>query len=110
MNVDKILEHLLDGTRYEDGNLYVANGTLYWRDVPMIELYPNEVVFYSLAFSGQELRLQRAMFDLMKQQGIIDRKAKFSEIEDYTISKCKLPRHKPKPVTVPVCDDTRGLL
>lgn len=111
MNADKILEHMLNGTQYEYENLWVYYGTLYLRGVPIIILRTDKVEFCPAA----SLPLQRAMFDLMKQQGVIAKKAKFPTIEvlsttGYSIPIARCKTHEPEPMTVPVCDDTRELL
>lgn len=109
VKAEEILQHMLDGTKYEDDNLSIADGTLYWHNVPVIVLHRDKVEFCSSSFVNENdtftvLIIQRAVFNLMQQRGMIDQKELFpafriSFFDGYSSS---ILRHEP--------DDTRGLL
>ena len=114
VDTEEILKHLLNGTKYRDSDLCVADGTLDWHGVHTVIVRPDEVLFCGSAFNEGALRFQQVLFSLMQRQGIIDREEKFPSTEvlcfsGYSIPRCK-PEPKFEPLTVPVCDDTRELL
>lgn len=114
ISAGELLKRLLNSTAYKDDDCSIFYDTLYFHDTPVIVLYHDEVIFCSSAFSTTALDLQRVMFDLMQQEGMIDQKEVFPEFQvlhlgGWTISRCRPPKPQPA-VVVPVCDDTRGLL
>ena len=114
VDTEEILKHLLNGTKYRDSDLCVADGTLDWQGVHVVILHHDRVVFCGSAFRSAALRFQQVLFSLMQQQGIIDREEAFPITEvlcfsGYSIPRCK-PEPKLEPLTMPVCDDTRELL
>ena len=113
MNTSEILQRLQDGIiHYKDGALRVSCGTLYLRDIPVLELRHHEVEFHSAAFSMQALIVQRAVFNLMQERGMISQEEIFptfqvQELGGYIISRCD---PKSEPMAVSVCYNTRELL